>query len=935
MADNPLLDLYGSQQASDHPLLNLYGPQEQQPQVDLGDQPNPKQPLPSTWEGQPRPHGVPQITIAPPPTGDQPYDVAGGPGSGKVGGDAIMRYESIYDKPKPPKPLQAAPPGFKLDDQGNYSRTKEGQNIQPVDIAGDIEKARQQAVDIGAQVTGVSSLRDLYTGTPWTEVAAGMVPGMMGQPEERGIAEGAKAVKNILSPTSSDLGREASLALRKATGTAARTTEQTRAELLPYQQQIALLQPQQRFDLLGYMEGRSKGATLPDPALQGYADQFRKEMNLRKEMIANAGIQAGVIEDYVTHFWKDPSSARAFINSWAKQGSGASLKERTLPTIAEGIRAGLEPLTNDPSEIAMRYVTSMDRHIALHEMINAAETAGQIRHFKDKRDVPTDWVPVGGMAGMDAYAPRDWARIWNNFIDKGVHANLDTSDAYNAFRNLSNLTTQTILSFSGYHAFAMSKEAVASDMVKGIGQIATGLKRAEVMRVLRGVADVAKAPIAPVVRYRAGKKFRDIYLGRTPNDMALLFAEAGGRAIGKEHAFDYTLSKYGSFATAWKRGWLKAEMRQAPDTFSGAFKEAYQKVKQAGGSDTMAIAAARKAYQTAKSVSEIVSRSMSTVMAPLFEKYIPMLKNGAFANEMASWMEMNPQASREQQVAFAAKLLDSIDNRFGEMIQDNIMWSTTAKQVATLGMLSYSWNLGSLRLFAGGAKDLADFSRGALDPTSEHYSPNAAWIIAYPMAVATVAAVIQYLKTGKPPRSPQDLITPLSGGTAPGFGQRGQVPQREITPGYEKEPFGWYYNGVNEAANKLNPFLRMGVQAIMNQDWKGDPIVPPDPTVPEWLQTMAKYWVSSIIPITLGQVFGADAPGGNITAPEKMLGIRQAPLYAQDPEGYKRGMSAIETEKWLKKLRYDWKHKLISDQEYAAEVRKAREKQLKYGGPQQ
>lgn len=881
---NPLLDLYGSQQPSDHPLLSLYS----QGQVDLGDRPKPKKPT-------------------------QEYQVYGG------------EFHAVPEK-------AAAPEG---------QVPKLGKTPQPTDIKGSLEKTKQQAVEGAAQVTGVSSLRDLYSGTaPWTEVAAGMVPSMMGTPEEKGIAEGAKAIKNILAPGSTELGREASLALRKATGTAARTTEQTRAELLPYQQQIATLLPQQRLDLLAYMEGRSKGATLPDPALQGYANEFRKQMNLRKEMIAKTGIEAGVIEDYVTHFWKDPSSARAFINSWAKQGSGASLKARTLPTIAEGIKAGLQPLTNDPNEIAMRYVTAMDRHIALHEMLNAAEMAGHIKYFslKDIRNAPDGWVPLGGMAdkvGSKAYAPRDWARIWNNFVDKGVYSNLDVADAYNAFRNLSNLTTQTILSFSGYHAFAMSTEAMASDMVTGIGQIATGLKRAEVMHVLRGVANVAKAPIAPITRYRAGKKFRDIYLGRTPNDMALLFAEAGGRAVGKEHAFDYTLTRYGSFATAWKRGWLKAEMRQAPDTFSGAFSEAYQKVLQAGGNRTMAGKAGQKAYQTAKSISEIISRSMSTVMAPLFEKYIPMLKNGAFANEMASWTEMNPLASREQQVAYAAKLIDSIDNRFGEMIQDNIMWSTTAKQVATLGMLSYSWNLGSLRLFAGGAKDIADFTRGALDPTSEHYSPNAAWIVAYPMAVATIGAVITYLKTGRPPQSIQDLITPPTGGTALGFGQRGTVPQREITPGYQKEPFGWYYNGVNEAANKLNPFLRMGVQATLNQDWKGDPIVPPDPTIPEWLQTMAKYWVSSVIPITLGQVFQPEPPGGNISIPEKLMGIRQAPVYAQDPKGYRRGMTAIETEKWLKKLKYDWKHRLISDQEYTAAVRRAREKQLQYGGPQQ
>jgi len=128
--------------------------------------------------------------------------------------------------------------------------------------------------------------------------------------------------------------------------------------------------------------------------------------------------------------------------------------------------------------------------------------------------------------------------------------------------------------------------------------------------------------------------------------------------------------------------------------------------------------------------------------------------------------------------------------------------------------------------------------------------------------------------------------------------------------------------------------LRMGIQMMMNSDWKGDYIANPDGTVPEWLRSYFSYVLTSLEPIVMSSTTST-APGSNISLPERLVGIRQAPQYAIDPQGYHRGMSAIETEKWLKKLRFDWKHKLISDKEYQAAVQQAKRRQLQYGGPQQ
>ncbi len=924
----------------DNPLLGLYAPI---PQSDL--------PM--------GPHGVPRITIP-----------ATGPKQDGGGDNPLL---GLYAAPQPQKP--EANPLEQL-----YTPQTEA---RPEPMAAAKAIGQVVAPEITKAVTGEQApppqelpeqgkIPQVEQGAgPAVVEAAGMIPGpevMLGgkaaalataAAKQEDLFKGITALKNILSPSSTPLGKVAATGLRKATGQAAQTTEQTRAALQPFEQKIQALAPQQRLDLLGYMEGRSKGKTIPDLDLQEYANQFRNEMDSRKERIKLQGIEAGVIEDYVTHFWQDRNAAKEFVKGFqSKQGSGRSLKERTIPTIEEGIRAGLKPVSDNPTEIAMRYVTSMDRHLGLRAMLDAGEAAGHVQYFglKDLRDVPDGWVALGGMAdklGSKAYAPKDWATIWNNFVSKGLLGDPNIGDAYDAFRNLSNLTTQTILSFSGYHAVTMAKEAIASDMVKGISEVVGGLRRLEADKVLSGVVSVATAPKAFIQKARTGKKLQEVYLGRTPNTidprdlpnwakMADIYGEAGGRGVGKAHAFDYSFTPAGSFAAAWKKGYLKAEMRQAPGTFTSAFKEEAQKVWNAGGERGAAYKAGAKAMQTAKSTTNLISRAMSTVMGPLFEKYIPLLKNGAFADEFSSWLSMNPQAGHEEQVAFATKLIDSIDNRFGEMIQDNIMWHTSFKQIATVGMLSYSWNLGSFRLMAGGGKDILASKGRAFDPTSEHYSPNAAWIVAYPMAVAEAAALYQYLKTGKPPEKPMDLVFPQTGGTSPGFGQHGTVPQLGILPGYEKEPHGWVVNGIiNEAMNKANPFARLLYSALMNKDWKGDDIIRPHPSTPEWLSDYFGYVLHSMVPITLGRMIQGEAPGSAMGLPEQLLGIRPAPIDIQDPEGYRKGMMGIEARRWKKKLDYDRKHNLFSrdpvknEQKYQAEIEALKEKERKYGGPQQ
>lgn len=732
----------------------------------------------------------------------------------------------------------------------------------------------------------------------------------------------ARAVQSVLSPTSLPGGEKAAGVIRQHTGQAARDTATSIDKLREdhaagafhnfFQNNEKKLNQLSQFDqwqVLDYMEGRSRGKRLFDPEFQQFADAFRDAMDLRKSKIqATTSLQnTHLIDDYVSHYWKNPQAARAFVSHWSKQGSGAALKVRTLPTIADGLRAGLEPITTNPFEIGAMYIANMDRYIANNRILDAARAAGDVKYAIPGGKLATKlqgagWVPLKGrlsekqtpVGKMVAHAPQEWATVYNNFVSQGIHANEFAGRIYEGVRNASNMITSAELGLSGFHAITMTNEAWIADIAKSVSNIAGSVGKAahgdfaEAMKLLsRGTWGAAKAPFAPYRLYRLGKKFESVYLDRAPGNPGLrrlvnLHAAGGGRAVGRAHAPDYRFTAAGSYFDALRRG---------TNLFKG-------------------IGPAR-----------MLGRIFETVAQPLFDKYIPRLKNGAFADLMHDWLAANPTAGRAEQLAAARRILDSVDNRFGEMIQDNIFWHNGLKQSAMLGMRSYSWNLGTIREIAGGGLKALRHP-GRLSIGSKEYDPRTAYVIALPMVAFMVGNVYQYLKTGKPPKDMDDAlqaaITPRTGGMAPGVGGRGRVEERTMIPGYMKDVMGWMEDPWREAMNKRATLWRVLGEVGSGEDWRGDPIISKDPRAAGWMKQAFDYAYNNFGPFSLRQYEKGLPTGTGLNTGETFMGMRPAPAWAQDPKGlasYKR---------------YEAKRK------YEAKARRERREKTQrapYGGP--
>jgi hypothetical protein len=568
-----------------------------------------------------------------------------------------------------------------------------------------------------------------------------------------------------------------------------------------------------------------------------------------------------------------------------------------VPTVADGIAAGLQPVSTNPLDVSMAYVRSMDRFLAAQKVLDKAVADGNIKYIRPKVvgasghpesfKVPPGWQPINGRgsvnaAGARAYAPEDFARVYNNFIDQGIHKNADWGNVYDAARNTSNAITSLELGFSGFHAATMAQEAMVNAVAKGIGELASG-------RPLEALKSVAQAPLKPVTNVIKGRELEGVYLGKnqvTPlmRQITDLLTKAGGRGKGAQHAPDYRYSRAGSYWDSFKKGTVLAEIRAAGN-----------EIKQFPVSGTI------------KVTFQQVGRVLSTVAKPLFEYTIPKLKNGAFFDNMSSWLKANPNATQEEQVAAARKIWDSIDNRFGEMVQDNIFWDKTFKQSAQLALRSYSWTMGTIREIGGGAATLVRHP-SSLSPKSKHYSPKAAYVIALPIVYGTMNAAYQYLKTGQAPDSVGDIMKGgYTGGMVPGVGKGREVLERAQLPGYMKDVFGWYNDPTAEAGNKIATVPKLAYQTWNNEDWKGQPIRDKNAPSLEQVRQYLQYVYKSLGPISIKQMMKGGKEGSNISTGENLMGIRPAPGYQQDPQGLADVLQAQARRKWTEKENYEKK----------------------------
>jgi len=116
-------------------------------------------------------------------------------------------------------------------------------------------------------------------------------------------------------------------------------------------------------------EGGGAAAVAPElrPVAEELARQNQVLMLDRLHALGDGVLKEG-IEFYFPHVWKDPTKAAAFLSKWIArnplEGSKSFLKERTHALFIDGLKAGLEPISDNPVDMWLLKLHEVNRFIA-------------------------------------------------------------------------------------------------------------------------------------------------------------------------------------------------------------------------------------------------------------------------------------------------------------------------------------------------------------------------------------------------------------------------------------------------------------------------------------------------------------------------------------------------------------------------------------------
>ena len=618
-------------------------------------------------------------------------------------------------------------------------------------------------------------------------------------------------VKKTFAPAAvSDVADSAAGIIREKNAAAALARERFADKTEAFGQTFESLSEPTRLKFIDAVEnGASTGIEAVDSAFQ-VMREYRE--SLWKKIQEMKGTDA-FIENYFPHFWEDPDIAARVLTRRPLAGPASFLKERTIPTVKEGYERGLKLKTTNPVELETLKINEMLRFTMGQEIFTEFKDAGHTKFVKFGESAPEGHTKIndkiaraiqfseaekGFILRGEYYAPADAARILNNYLSPGLWGR---STLYNVFRGAGNFMNQVQLGLSAFHFVFTSIDAVTSTFALGVQELARG-------QVLSAAKNLSPHNLVTAT-FESFFKGSKLLKGALTGDPAFTetvdaLIKGGGRL--KMDAF-YKNSATGNFWDAWGQA----------------------KYGTAGWNAVPAL--------------------IQTLAKPIMEQWVPRVKLGIFSemaeSQVALWERQGIKPTVEMQRKAYGKMWDSVDNRMGQMVYDNLFWNRVLKDSAMASVRSLGWNLGTIREIGGGVRDIADIKvskTGGIE-----VSPRTAYIIALPAVTAMYGAMYQYLKTGEGPKEFKDLYFPRTGRTTPDGRQ-----ERVSIPSYIKDVYAYAKKPLTTIGHKLHPLLAMSNQLFIdNADYYGVTIRNGDDPAVKQFSDVMRYIGTQFLPFSV------------------------------------------------------------------------------------
>jgi hypothetical protein len=521
-------------------------------------------------------------------------------------------------------------------------------------------------------------------------------------------------------------------------------------------------------------------------------------------------------ENYFPHIWDQSGKVARQIQNQSKSvfGPGSFLQHRTLypPTFKEGIAIGLRPKTWNPVDMALIKHAEIRKYIFGLKTTEWMDQTGMVKTFTSAKDAPVGWSelnePYGRvMSRNDAgemvergrrFAPADAANVFNNFVSKGIRGKYAALDA--AF-GLNNGMNRVQLGLSAFHGVASTLHTAVNDI--GMGLMEATQLRPEAAKTLARAA----VPGASMTR-----------------------AELVGTEMMKEYLNPGSAAKYAAEAS-----WL-ARAGGMPGQGLNLEPNSMRKV-----ADAFAMRDPGRAAKSA--VPAAMEGASSWLLGP--KGAIVRLKMGMFQLEASNILkeaETRGWAGNDVRGRMQ-KAWDSIDNRYGQMVYENLFAKRWALDVAQLGVRSVGWNLGSFREYFGGASDTARAAARVMARKRPEFTSRMAFTLATPIYFGLATAAMDYLINGKGPDTEK-------------YGLKAyfypEMPDGSLMswPGYMKDWFSVGMHPVQTALNKTSPLVNLVAEQWENKDYYGNQIRNEDDPLVKQLWTTAESAAKEAVPFT-------------------------------------------------------------------------------------
>ena len=468
------------------------------------------------------------------------------------------------------------------------------------------------------------------------------------------------------------------------------------------------------------------------------------------------------------------------------------------------------------------------------------------------------------------YGPVEGVRLLNNHLSPG----LKSSAMYNLYRGVNNFMNQLQLGLSGFHLGMTGAEAIVSKTAQAIVE----LSRGEVTHAARSAAE---APIATWTTLYKGNRALKLLYEKDANAQLLdgvigQVIQAGG-GIHRDQVMRAYGNRTDAFIDALTKGNVVGAALRAP---------------------------------------------LAAIEAPtrfIMEWWVPRLKLGAFLDLARTELRtLGPEPDLDEVRRVLGEAWDSIDNRFGQLVYDNLFWSNTLKDVGMGSVRALGWNIGTVReVFAAPISQAARLKAVASGSGGDGARPGVrrvnvgrypdglpkyrtvrepwmthsfAYVIALPIVLGLMGALYTYLHTGERPKDLKDLYWPRTGRKRPDGKD-----ERVFMPSYFKDVYAVAQSPLATVGHKIAPLLNALLEMWRNEDYYGVEIRNSEDPLVEQMRELAEYIGRTAEPFS-ARAFQQRRESGDLptsSSIESFFGVSPAPASIYRSKAEERAMSYL------------------------------------------